>query len=93
MEYAVEINVSQAKKAGATSNLYIVQGRDVVFYSSSRDSPGAIKCEITTREGSSKNRVGYLEVIGEPISVDGFDPRPNHMHQWVKRDDRWVRKS
>jgi len=90
MNKAVEINVSQAKKAGATSNLYIIEGQDVVFYSSRKENPHAIKCEITTREGASKNRIGYLTT--GTLAVDGFDPRPNHQHQWVKNNNRWFRR-
>jgi hypothetical protein len=100
IEYAVEINTTQAKKAGATSNLYIVQGRDVVFYHTSRYDKNAIRCEITTRERANKNRIGYLasqtvwrqQLVGSPIAVDGFDPRPSLQYEWTKVGNRWFRK-
>jgi len=92
---AVEVSTSQAKRLGASSNLYIIEGRDEAFVHSSKTDPTAIKCEITTRECKSKNRVGYLSPNKLGITVDddgGLRPRLNHQHQWEQRGNRWYRR-
>lgn len=94
--YAVEVNVTQAKNRGAAGNLYILDGVDTLYVFACRGEAGAILCDITTREGKSKNRFGYLKPAPATYvssqSVDGLDPRPNLQHQWVKRDGRWFRR-
>ena len=80
LHFAVEVKTHQAKKMGASANLYIVEGEAFCFTYTSRDQPDALKCEITTRDGASKNRIGYLERSNH--EAIGCDPRPNHQHQW-----------
>ena len=91
IHHAVEVNTSQAKRLGCKSNLYIVQGQPICYVASGKDYPDAIKCEITTRAGSSRNRIGYL--APEPqLPAAGLDPRPNHQWQWTKNAaNEWVR--
>jgi hypothetical protein len=88
--FAVEISVSQAKRLGWSSNLYILDGYPVAYATSNKEATDSICCEITTRQHASKRRYGYLEPTTFP--VEGLTPRQGLQYEWEQHGQRWHRR-
>ena len=83
MRNAVEASVSRAKKLGATSNLYIVEGSLTAYAVGSKQS-GHEAFIVATRSDNRPTRTDYLQDTGVPI--DTLWPRPNVDRGWARDD-------
>jgi hypothetical protein len=84
MKNAVEASVSRSKAIGATSNLYIVEGESVAFYSGDKSS-GHEAFAVSTKRGSARpTRVGYLS--RSDVLIETLWPRPIVGDGWTKNE-------
>lgn len=80
MRKAVEASVSRAKKLGATSNLYIVEG-DNIAYAVGDKASGDEAFAIATRSHDRPTRVGYL--VPTSFTIETLWPRPSVDDGWT----------
>ena len=83
--FAVEVNVSQAKRLGFSANAYIVAGEPVLYKFQNFAEETAEKCEVTTNK--AKNTV--MALVRTDVPVGDCRPRPKVEAGWEAVDGVW----